>query len=135
MISCAPWALHYITGLPVPAIEAILSHRRDDGVTIAMDGSMAVDTTIAERVLQLLGYETVLCAGGMSVKEGAAISTEFAGAMFYLNTDSHALVARDGRLYDNAFPEGIAPDQHPRAGDVLRRVICMSRDHAEDHQQ
>jgi hypothetical protein len=129
MISCVPWALSHITGLDVPVIEAILSHRRDDGVKIAQDGAItAVNPRVAERILQLLGFDTVMAVGGMTAAEAAQISSEFPSSAFYFSLScDHAVVAQDGKLFDNGHPTGIAGDQHPFSGEVDRGVICMSR--------
>ncbi len=132
-VSCSPWALHFISGLSADVIELILSRQRDDGVRIAQDGAMAVNSATAERVLQLLGYDTVMAAGGMTAMAGAEISSEFPGAKFYFSLScDHAAVAMDGMLYDNHHPDGIAADQYPFSDKIIRRVICMqSRDRGE----
>ncbi len=129
MTSCAPWALSHITSLPVETIELILSRQRDDGngIRIAMDGSFSVDPVIAQRVLELLGYRTQMAAGGMSVREAARISCDFPGGKFYLSTGRHAAVVKDGMVFDNAHPDGVAPDQYPLADDVCVRVICTDQ--------
>jgi hypothetical protein len=68
--ACASVALHFVTELPLPVIEAILSRQPAQDVRIAMDGAIdAVRLSTAERVLKLLGFDTVMANGGMSVAE------------------------------------------------------------------
>lgn len=114
---CVPAAIVAITGADVESVvwPALNRHSESDWLTGPV---AAIGMSAAERVLNELGY----VVRGYRHEHRQRLHTwaewsrnKYAGRILLLATHDHAMVAKDGMVYDTARPYGVPGWQHPDA--------------------
>lgn len=99
-----------------------------------VDALKVVDAAVA--LLPTLGYRVASCYKGTGPDNAVGwarwSSRWYPDAPLLLEVDGHALVARDGLLYDNNCPNGLSGAEHPYAAARVRVVlpVCKNADEA-----
>lgn len=138
---CVPSALIALTGAdPLSVVvPAIARHSRAQDLLVPPAG---VSIPVAEAVLRELGYEPRryrgdAASGQLSARlfTWAERSQRWPGRALLVTTrgapsrgePGHALVVCDGRIFDNHYPAGTAPRDHPYSGDVVDYAALVER--------
>ena len=133
---CIPSALMALTGAEPTAVLLPAINRHDHNASSLTDNVAGVGLRAAEAVLAELGYAVRRYRkpdARALLRTWAERSKKYLGRNLLVctaggrKTPGHALVLRDGRIYDNHTPVGSAGPAHPFAVCVVDYVALVEK--------
>lgn len=116
---CVPAALSILTGLPVDnCVTKIREHLGDQTIS-------GVLIPVAIQVLESLGYSI----NRAEFTEGSTVLTASLGLLstYLVSTGGHALVIKDGMIFDNSYPNGVSPKDYPGKKTRIKQAYRITK--------
>lgn len=128
---CVPSALQALTGADLTSViyPALNRHGRRWGLLDQVTGE---HMSAAAAVLDELGYRVRHYRGADPLRAHVAtwakrVQARWPGRALLLATRSHALVTKDGSVYDNHVPLGVEGAHHPYARSIVTWAALVEK--------
>jgi hypothetical protein len=121
---CVPFALSFISGKTPNEVADMIREERGDGRPVR-----GVQAVFYKAVLHQLGFKITASVRrpGMTIAKWAANRAKWADKSTWLVTNAgHAMIYRDGVIYDNGNKGGKPSAEHPYATARLRSAYQVS---------